>query len=190
MYKEYIKDLLVLVITMLIMILVISTSLFPGIISVGSYYISHSSILAAILFLVLMILKSNEKIALVQDVQRIDTQRLITLLVYKFTYLALIFTFIHTNQISFFIGLLIIFIEFVMSSLNMIIAVKKIQYTGSKFILSIRDYIFNILILVLILNNMPFELYSIPIDLIAISLYVTILLYITYSLIEIVRSEL
>lgn len=190
MNKIYIKDLLVLIMTITIMILVVSTNLFTGVLNIGNYYLTYASILAAILYLILISFKNNEKLVLVLDVQRMDVQRLVTLLVYKFMYLSLIFTFIHTNQISFFIGLLIVFVEFFISTLNMIISVKNIQFTGSRFVLSMRDLVFNAMIIVLILNNLPFKLYSIPMDLILIALYTTILLYISYSLIQIIKDEL
>lgn len=190
MNKFYIKDFLVFIITITIMVLVNSSSFFPGVVDIGNYYVSYASIVAAILFIILIVFKTNERIILVQDTQRITFDRLITLFVYKFMYIGLIYTFISTNQIGFISGLVLIFMEFAISIMDLIITNKNVTFSGTKFVFSARDLIFNVLVLVLILNNMPFQLYAIPADLILISLYLTILVYITYSLVTIVRSEI
>lgn len=190
MFSNYTKDFLIFICNVLILILINSSTIILDTLKIGGTYVEVTSIVAVILFIIILCLKGNERLSLLLDVKRIDMSRLFSLLVYNFLKISLILSFIFMNQISLTMGIILIYFEFILILIHMIISAKNISFVDGKNILKIREYLFNILIIDLILSNMPAELYSIPLDSIIIATFAGITIYSIYLLTEMLRHEL
>lgn len=190
MFSNYTKDFLIFICNVLILILINSSTIILDTLKIGGTYVEVTSIVAVILFIIILCLKGNERLSLLLDVKRIDMSRLFSLLVYNFFKISLILSFIFMNQISLTMGIILIYFEFILILIHMIISAKNISFVDGKNILKIREYLFNILIIDLILSNMPAELYSIPLDSIIIATFAGITIYSIYLLTEMLRPEL
>lgn len=190
MFSNYTKDFLIFICNVLILILINSSTIILDTLKIGGTYVEVTSIVAVILFIIILCLKGNERLSLLLDVKRIDMSRLFSLLVYNFLKISLILSFIFMNQISLTMGIILIYFEFILILIHMIISAKNISFVDGKNILKIREYLFNILIIDLILSNMPAELYSIPLDSIIIATFAGITIYSIYLLTEMLRPEL
>ncbi|MGL5020618.1 MAG: hypothetical protein ACRC5R_01130, partial [Mycoplasmatales bacterium] len=167
-----------------------TTNLFYEKIEIGNLYITYTSIIGAVLLIVLLILKNNNKASLVLNITRIDKERLITILVFNFYYISMIIAFLASNQISFFVSLFLISCELLVIILSLLISFKNISYSIDKLLLKIRDILFFVLVLDLILNNVPFGAYSIPLDQLLIASYSGLIGFIVYKLFIALKPEL
>ncbi len=190
MKSNYIKDVLILLLNIILIIIFTTNSFLLHQISIGNFYTTYTAIIVSILFLIIMFLKSTDNIILINDLQRINAYRLFSLIIYKFLYVSLIIMFLYMNQISFIVALFLIFGDMLNIIFNLVIVSKNIIFRMNKTLILTREFLFNITIIVLLNSNMPFELYALPVDNFLISLYTTSLMYILYLQFEIIRYEL
>lgn len=190
MTKSYYKDFFMVLLSVVIIILITSQSLLVEKINIGNTYLTIADLVSVVLFVIILILKNNERIFLMFDVLRMDMPRLISLCTHNFIAFSFIITFIYLSEINLFIGIILIFLEFFLLIVNILIMVKNISFTRNRDILKIKEYIFSVLILDLILNNIPFEIFAIPVDSVLIATYSVIMLYISFLAVEILRPEL
>lgn len=190
MKKEIIEDIVVLVLNLIVLIGITTVNVFYENIQVGNIYVTYTSIIAALALIVLLILRNNSKLTLALNIARIDTARLITILTFNFYYISLTLAFAVVNHISFMIALIIISCEVVIMILSFLISINNISYTNSKLLLRFKDVFFFLMVIDLIFNNVPFSAYSIPMDQLLISVYVTFISYFIYVLFKVLKPEL
>ena len=190
MRKEIIEDIVVLLLNLVVLLGITTVNIFYANIQVGNIYVTYTSIIAGLALIVLLILRNNSKLSLSLNIARIDMIRLITILTFNFYYISLTLAFAVVNHISFMIALFIVSCEMIIMILSFVISIKNISYSNSKLLLRFKDVFFFLMVIDLIFNNVPFSAYSIPMDQVLISIYVTFISYFVYVLFNVLKPEL
>lgn len=188
MNRNIVRSIAAFFITIIVLVLILNQSVFSEVITIKNYYIQLTAIIASVIFIILNIVKPNTLI--MYSFNRIDSKRLMMLANYYFYILSFILIFTFSHQIHFVIALIIVMTEFIFIVLNLVLRIQNVEINVNREILRIKDLVFFLLILVLILQNMPFEIYSLPIDSIMIALYTTMNIYICYLFANILHKDL
>ncbi len=182
--KENINEGLDLLITIFI-ILLLGTSLFElGDINVFNYSLSINNILAAGLLIFYLFIRNNKKTNMIVELQRFSKDELFYMIVYYIHDFSLIILFISIGSLNFLLGIVIV-------SLELVIILSKfyVNYNQefSRDILKfwrLKEIHLVIMFFLLILNNMPFEMYGLPIVEIVVITYVILQANLIYKIYE------
>lgn len=189
MRKELINTLFILALNIITILFLAYENVFSNTIAVGSAYITYNTILAIIFFIVLVVVKSNLRVALITNISRLSFERTITLFVFVFFYISFISVFIFTQQLTFIIGVALITFEIIFILSMLLISANSLPVSLNNKYVKLKEILFVVLVMDLILKNQPFELFSVPMDTILISAYTTLSAYIIYKLILILKEH-
>ena len=190
MRKEFERDFAVLALTIVTLVVISNKLLLSQTIDVQNYQLSLGAIVTAILIIIINLVKSNKKLAVIYQFNRTDIQRLLTLFVYYFYIFSFIILFTYNHSLHYVIALILIIGEMSILVLSLLMRLNNVSITSSKKLFVIKDSLFFIMLLILALQNMPFLLYSIPADLILVSMYTSFVAYLTYLLVNVLYKAI
>lgn len=189
MKKELINTLFILTLNVITILLLAYENVFSNTIAVGNAYITYNTILAIMLFIVLVVVKSNLKVALITNISRLSFERTMTLFVFVFFYISFLTVFIFTQQLTFIIGVALITFEIIFILTMLLVSANSLPISLSNQYMKLKEILFVVLVMDLILKNQPFELFSVPMDIILIAAYTTLSVYIVYKIIKLLKEH-
>lgn len=189
MKKENLNTLLIFILNFVTIMVLAHENVFSNTIAISTDYITYNTLVATILFIILVIMKFNVKVVLITNLSRLSFERTMTLFAFVFFYISFISVFMFTGQLDFLIGLILIMCEIVLMISMLIISANISAVSLNNKFLKLKDIIFILLVLDLILKNQPFEFFAVPIDTMLIASYTTLCMYILYKIISLLKES-
>ncbi len=182
--KANINEGLDLLITILILLL-LGTSLFElGTVSILNYNLGVNNILAAGLLVFYLFIRNSKKTNMIIELQRFSKDELFYMIVYYIHNFSLIILFITIGSLNFLLGIVMVCLELVIllskfyANYNQEFSRDILKYWKLKEIHLV------LMFFLLILNNMPFEMYGLPIIEIVVVAYVIFQANLIYKIYE------
>lgn len=189
MKKELTKSMVILFLNIVTILVLAHENIFSNTIAISSEYITYNTLIAIILFLILVIIKTNFKVALITNISRLGFERTITLFTFMFFQISFLTVFIYTQQLDFLIGVFLITFEVIFIISMLLISANSLPISLSNKFIKLKDIVFTVMVIDLILKNQPFEFFSLPVASILIAAYTTISAYILYKLIVLLKKS-
>lgn len=183
-FKKNINETISLIITFII-ILILGTGFFElGSFNFFTYTISVNNIAAVLLFMIQLIIRNNKKTNIIIEIKRFSKDELFYMISYYLQIFLYFVLFVSIGSIKLLFGIVII-------SLELIIILSKfyVNYNQefTRDILTywrIKEIHLSILFFLLMLNNMPFEIYGLPVLEIIVITYIFMQANLIYKIYE------
>ena len=179
---KYKREIFSIFLTLIILLLFLMPGLSFNYYSYFTFPIYIKNIIAILFFIIIIILKDEKKINMIVFLDRFNKKELY----YSYTHYGIIFTlFILMNYLNY-LNILILMIIILLEVLIMItlyyMAFNKKLTRDINMYIKVKEVIYICLMLILFLNNYPFEIYNIPMNNILAILYIVVQFNILYKL--------
>ncbi len=182
--KKNIKEGIDLLITLLI-VLLLGTSLFElGSLNLFNYNININNIVAAGLLVLYLLVKNSKKTNMIVELQRFSLDELFYMIVYYIHNFSLIILFITIGSLNFLLGMIIVSLELVIVLSKFYVNYNQEFSRGILKYWKLKEIHLMLMFFLLILNNMPFEMYGLPIIEIVVITYIIIQANLIYKIYE------
>lgn len=178
------SEILISIITLAILSLFILPIFNFNYFSYFNYFLPIRNIVATILFILLMVLKNTRKVNMIVLLSRFEIRELVFSYSYYLSTTLLFLLIIYLKYLNFMLISVIICLEIAIIITNYY-AAYSMQVTRdiTKYI-KVKEVTYTLMMTVIFLNNFPFEIYGIPMNIILVIIYAIIQVNIIYKLLK------
>lgn len=184
---NYLKMFIFVCMTIVLNVLLVNENSVALAIDIGAFSLPILSLLAGFLYIIMIFIKP--KTSVIFNFNRINLSMIFLMMGYYFFLISGIAVFIYFYEISLWLGIIMLVCEFMILLLLFACKMINTEVALLKDILKYKDAIYITMMFILILQNMPFAIYAIPVDILLSALYATYLVYVVYRLITLVYNE-
>lgn len=168
------RDIIMLLLATTIFILLGTSFIDLGMLTYGDFLIPIKIIVSLILYFSIILLKNNNVLKMIIMLERYDITVFTSMIIYRIVPILFIILFMNLGLIPVIFAYVIIILELLIYFTNIYLVLNKKITRDLLGINILREHLFNLLIITLIIYNYPFAINNIALNMIIIVIYIVL----------------
>lgn len=189
MFKEYIRNIIIIIVTIAIIFL-LTTPIFDELpISMVNISFTFETLAIAVMVILLYALKNSSTMNLIYITKKVTVSYLFSFLVNIFSTISIFLTLLATNQLELVPALLIVMGEIIIVVTYLIAGGYLADISFSLYATKIKELLAFLTIMLIVTNNAPFEGMGWPVSTFVMFGYILYLVNISYNNLSVIKEK-